>query len=110
MKVKICGVTQPHQAAAIAECGAWAVGINFWPRSPRCVDRTAGLRIAEAVAGRAELVGVFVDADQQTIDDHVRTFGLDRVQLHGDEPPELVERYEFEPKAPVLFDVLATAS
>jgi phosphoribosylanthranilate isomerase len=88
-QVKICGVTTPEDALMAADAGADAIGLNFFAKSPRYLSPDAARVIAEAVRGRVTRVGVFVNsslAEVRTIASHV---GLDIVQLHGDEPPEL---------------------
>jgi len=85
--VKICGVTSLEDAALAADAGAWAIGLNFWPRSPRRCPRDAAAEIAAALRRRLELVGVFVNAP---LDEVVRTaenIGLTMLQLHGEEGP-----------------------
>jgi phosphoribosylanthranilate isomerase len=92
--VKICGVTRPGDAAAAAGLGAAVVGINFWPRSPRFVsERKRAREIAAAARERALVAGVFVDEDPARIEEIESECGLDLVQLHGDEPDEIVARF-----------------
>jgi phosphoribosylanthranilate isomerase len=86
-RIKICGVTRPEDAAHAAACGAEAIGINFFTGSPRFVSTLLAREIVEAVAGRAEVVGVFVNASPGTIIALCGRLGIRRVQLHGDEPP-----------------------
>lgn len=75
------------------EAGVDAIGLNFWPRSVRrCSEQTAR-QIADAVAGRALLVGVFVDAQEEEITRLRAALDLGCVQLHGAEPPALVARF-----------------
>ena len=90
--IKICGITNDSDARAAAEAGADAIGLNFARESPRCVAVEDAAEIADAVRGRATVVGVFVNAlvDQiLSVDKHVR---FDRIQLHGDEGPEVLRR------------------
>jgi phosphoribosylanthranilate isomerase len=92
VKDKICGITRVADAELCVDAGAHAIGLTFHPRSPRCVSvDTARLRAA-SVRGRALIVGVYVDATFDAIDEVMQTVGLDCVQLHGDEPPELLSR------------------
>lgn len=91
-RIKICGLTDPEQAAACASLGADAVGCVFFPRSPRHVGVDQARSISRAVAGQAGVIGVFVDADEQTICETTERCGLTGVQLHGNESPELVTR------------------
>ena len=85
MNVKVCGLTRPEDAALAAELGASLVGINFWPGSPRAVDFPTGRAVADAVRGRALVVGVFVDQPASFVQRALDVAGLDLVQLHGDE-------------------------
>jgi phosphoribosylanthranilate isomerase len=91
--VKICGVTRPADAVRAVELGAAVVGLNFYPPSPRFLTVRRAAEIAEAVAGRALVAGVFVDPDPDRADDVARRAGLDLVQLHGDENPRTVARF-----------------
>jgi phosphoribosylanthranilate isomerase len=86
-RIKICGVTRPGDAAHAAACGAEAIGINFFTGSPRFVSTVLAREIVAAVGGRAEVVGVFVNASPGTIIALCGRLGIRRVQLHGDEPP-----------------------
>lgn len=90
--VKICGVTRVADAVRAAELGADLLGLNFHPPSPRFLAADAARRLADAVRGRARLVGVFVDRTPAEIERLVDEVGLDLVQLHGDESPAGFER------------------
>jgi phosphoribosylanthranilate isomerase len=61
------------------------VGVNFFAGSPRCITLQRAQQIAAAVAGRAELVGVFVNMNVLEVLRIARAVPLDAVQLHGDE-------------------------
>ena len=90
MNVKICGVTSAADAVAAVELGAGLIGLNFWPGSPRALSLRGGRSVADAVRGRAQLVGVFVDQPADFVARAAGEVGLDLVQLHGDERPEEV--------------------
>jgi phosphoribosylanthranilate isomerase len=90
VKVKVCGVTDPANALAVAGMGADYLGLNFYPGSPRFVALERAVEIAEAVRGRTRLVGVFVDAPTAEIERIAVRVGLDLVQLSGDEGPGAV--------------------
>ena len=91
--VKLCGITSVADAELCVAAGADAIGLNFYPRSPRCVSVDSARTIAASVKGRVLIVGVFVDASFETIAETIREVGLGCVQLHGDEPPELLARF-----------------
>lgn len=95
-QVKICGLTRPDEAAACAEAGAEAVGCVFFAKSPRCVSPAQAAEIRRVLKGKAALVGVFVDASAQEILAVRDRSGIDCAQLHGNEPPALVETLSAE--------------
>lgn len=93
VRVKVCGVTSVEDASMCVELGVDAIGLNFWPRSVRRCELTVARDIVSAHRGRTLFVGVFVDADEAEIASTIEQVGLDCVQLHGDEPPTLVQRF-----------------
>ncbi len=97
VKVKVCGLTDPANAAAAVELGADYLGLNFYRGSPRFVEVGRALEIAGAVGGRVPLVGVFVDAPAAEIEEIAGRVGLDLLQFSGDEGPQDVAR--FAPRA-----------
>ena len=90
MRIKICGITTIADAEGCVAAGADMIGLNFVPGSPRAIDVARARDIADAVRGRAEIVGVVADLDEATLVALRAAVGLDRLQLHGSEPPELV--------------------
>jgi phosphoribosylanthranilate isomerase len=84
VKVKICGVCTVEDARAAAAAGADFLGLNFHPESARYVDPARARELAAAVPGMA-LVGVFVDAPRERVEEIAATVGLAAVQFHGDE-------------------------
>ena len=89
-QIKICGVHSVEDARVVEECGADAVGLNFYPPSPRCVDEQVAQDICAAIPSRISKVGVFVNEPVAAIRRRVHELTLDYVQLHGDEPAETV--------------------
>jgi phosphoribosylanthranilate isomerase len=89
-RVKICGITRAEDGLMAVEAGADAIGLNFYPQSPRCVTVDCARQIAAAIGRRACVVGVFVNASAWDIREMARRVPLDAVQLSGDEAPELL--------------------
>jgi phosphoribosylanthranilate isomerase len=89
-RIKICGVTNVEDAVAAAEAGAEAVGLNFYLGTPRCVPRERAMDIAASLPREVVRVGVFVNAPLDELLETREAVGLDYLQLHGDEPPELL--------------------
>jgi phosphoribosylanthranilate isomerase len=92
--VKICGITRPQDAERAVVLGATAIGFIFWPSSPRRVGLEAARSIGRLVPGSVLKVGVFVDAPAAELARTVGEAGLDAVQLHGSESPDLVRGLE----------------
>lgn len=88
--IKICGITTPDDARAAVEAGADAIGLNFYPPSPRCIDLATARTIVDAVGNRLCKVGLFVNASAEEICRSFDDLGLDIIQLHGDERPDLL--------------------
>lgn len=84
-RVKICGITRPHDAVLAAEQGADAIGLVFYPPSPRHVSLEQAAEIAAALPPFVTTVGLFVNADAQTIAETVAAAQLDLIQFHGNE-------------------------
>lgn len=89
--IKICGLRSPADADAAVAAGVDAIGLVFYPRSPRHVSLAEAQAVSAALAGAGVLrVGVFVDERPEVVRTLVAACPLDAVQLHGVEPPELL--------------------
>ena len=86
-KIKFCGLTSLADAQLAAQAGAWAIGLIFWPRSPRRCAPEAAAEIAGALRRRVEVAGVFVNATLDHVAQIADAVGLTMLQLHGDEGP-----------------------
>jgi phosphoribosylanthranilate isomerase len=86
-KIKFCGIARLEDAEQAAELGAWALGMIFWPRSPRRCSTDEAAAIAAALKRRIELAGVFVDAHLDEVAALADALELTLIQLHGDEGP-----------------------
>jgi len=87
-RVKICGITTVDDAQLVARAEADAVGLNFFPKSPRCITPAIAERIVQSLPEDVVKVGLFVNADADEILGACELLGLDMIQLHGDERPE----------------------
>jgi phosphoribosylanthranilate isomerase len=86
-RVKTCGITSLDDAQRAADLGAWALGLIFWPDSPRSCSVEAAEEIGATLKRRAELTGVFVNASLDEVAGTADRVGLTLLQLHGDEGP-----------------------
>jgi phosphoribosylanthranilate isomerase len=94
-RIKICGLTTVDDALFAAEQGADALGLNFYPKSPRYLSSERAAEIAAAVNSLAvgqnvRKTGVFVNESESALVAIAQAAGLDAWQLHGDEPAELI--------------------
>lgn len=90
--VKICGVTSIADASVAADAGADMIGLIFYPPSPRYVTPEQAGAIVASLPADLPVVGVFVNESFETIAQVARQSGISRVQLHGDESPDLCRR------------------
>ncbi|RPD40910.1 phosphoribosylanthranilate isomerase [Chitinophaga barathri] len=85
MKIKVCGITRKEDLDALVQLGADYAGFIFYGKSPRFAGNKLDGRTVREIAGRIGKVGVFVNADPQQVIQTVKDYGLDMIQLHGDE-------------------------
>ena len=90
MWIKICGVRDVETALLAADAGADAIGLNFYEFSPRVVAPATAAEIVARLPSGIEAVGVFVNHTVDEIRTIGRLCGLKTIQLHGDEPAELL--------------------
>lgn len=89
IRVKICGLTSTRDVESVADAGADAVGFNFCRSSKRWVAPGDAAALARRLPAFVTRVGVFVDSPRDEIEAIASEVGLDALQLHGDESPEL---------------------
>jgi phosphoribosylanthranilate isomerase len=93
MRIKVCGMTKLEQLKALDEIGIDFTGLIFYPKSPRYVlngELNPSDLMKENLA--IKKVGVFVNETVETLLSIVKEWGLDFVQLHGDESPAYCEK------------------
>ncbi|MEP0202688.1 MAG: phosphoribosylanthranilate isomerase [Halioglobus sp.] len=87
-RIKICGITRVEDALTAAQAGADAIGLVFYPSSPRAVSVEAAREIVANLPPFVAAVGLFVNETAPEIDRIYKRVGLDLLQLHGDETPQ----------------------
>jgi phosphoribosylanthranilate isomerase len=95
-RIKVCGITNLDDARCAATAGADFLGFIFYPKSPRFVTPEQAAVITQAIrdefgTGAPRCTGVFVDEPAARVIEILDTAGLDLAQLHGDEPPDVVQ-------------------
>jgi phosphoribosylanthranilate isomerase len=90
VEAKICGLSTPETVDAAVVGGARWVGFMTYPRSPRHVTTDVLRVLAARVPKTVGRVGVFVDPDDQLLDERLAAGAFDLLQLHGSESPERI--------------------
>jgi phosphoribosylanthranilate isomerase len=88
--IKICGITTMAAMDAALDAGADMVGVVFFPKSPRNVSLATGCTLAGRTCGRAGVVALTVDPDDDFLAAIAANLKPDMVQLHGHETPERI--------------------
>lgn len=86
-RVKICGITRIEDALEAVKQGADAIGLVFYPPSPRHVTPELAAEIVKKIPAFVSVVGLFVDADPAEIERTLAIVHLDVLQFHGAETP-----------------------
>lgn len=87
LRIKICGVTTPADARFAADAGADAVGLNFYPQSPRFLAPSQAAAITRALPAFTSAVGVFVGMELRRVCAIAFQLGLRGVQTYDEHPP-----------------------
>lgn len=105
MNIKVCGITEMKQLQRLDGLDIDFAGLIFYKDSPRYI----GDKISKAELKRADLdlkkVGVFVNPEMIDVLDAIDDYGLDAVQLHGTESPEMCEDLSSEVEVIKVFSI-----
>jgi len=91
VRVKICGLTVPEEAAACARLGVWGIGVVL-AESPRRVDVATAAAVMAVVPDGVARVGVFADTTVSEVAEAARRVGLTHLQLYGETDPAAARR------------------
>lgn len=90
LDIKICGLKTPEAVDHAVALGATHIGFIFFSKSPRHIEPADAGVLADRVRGRAKIVSVSVDADNDELDEIMAMIRPDILQLHGRESPDRV--------------------
>jgi phosphoribosylanthranilate isomerase len=93
-RIKICGITRGDDARAAADAGADAIGLVFWPGTPRVVTHAQAKAIVAALPPYVTVVGLFVDPEPQAVRGALAAVPIDVLQFHGNEPASFCRAFE----------------
>ena len=92
-RIKICGITRIADARAAVDAGADAIGLVFWPGTPRVVGIDQAQAIVAALPPFMTVVALFVDPEPHAVRSVLDTVPIDVLQFHGSEPPHLCRAF-----------------
>jgi phosphoribosylanthranilate isomerase len=92
-RIKICGITRPGDALAAAEAGADAVGLVFYPQSPRYLAAERAVGIRDALPPFVQTVALFVNPDAAQVAQVIGRVRPGLLQFHGDETPAFCAQF-----------------
>jgi phosphoribosylanthranilate isomerase len=92
-RVKICGITRPGDALAAARAGADAIGLVFYPPSPRYLSLERAREIRDVLPPFVQTVALFVNADGAQVSQVIGRVHPAMLQFHGDEAPEFCAQF-----------------
>ena len=84
-RIKICGLTRPEDVQAAVDAGADAIGLVFYPPSPRYVALETAAELARTVPPFVTIVGLFVNAAPEVVKETLAAAPIHMLQFHGDE-------------------------
>lgn len=93
-RIKICGLTRIEDLQAAIDAGADAIGLVFYPPSPRHVDLQMAATLASAVPPFVTIVGLFVNADPQVVRETLAAVPIHLLQFHGDEDESYCRQFD----------------
>jgi phosphoribosylanthranilate isomerase len=94
VRVKICGITRVEDAQAAAATGADAIGMVFYPKSPRCNSIPQAAKIARSLPPFVCRVGLFVNPSVEEVAAVLAAVPLEMLQFHGDEDPAFCKSFD----------------
>lgn len=93
-RIKLCGMTRVSDVEQADRLGADAIGLVFYPPSPRAVTPQQAADLARAASGFCTRVALFVDPTEDEVERVLATVPIDVLQFHGQESPEFCRRFE----------------
>jgi phosphoribosylanthranilate isomerase len=92
-RIKICGITRTQDARAAAEAGADAIGLVFYPQSPRYLSTERAAEMRDALPPFVQTVALFVNPDAAQVAQVLGRVRPALLQFHGDETPEFCAQF-----------------
>ncbi|MDE0781072.1 MAG: N-(5'-phosphoribosyl)anthranilate isomerase, partial [Alphaproteobacteria bacterium] len=105
---KICGINDANAMQAAVAAGAQYVGLVFYPPSPRALNPDQAAELGIHIPDEVTTVGLFVDPDDELVDDVLAKVSLGLLQLHGSENPARCQELRARTGLPVMKAIKVT--
>ncbi|WP_246624630.1 phosphoribosylanthranilate isomerase [Oceanobacter mangrovi] len=92
-RTKICGITRPEDAIAVVNAGADALGLVFYPPSPRAVSIEQAQAVAAVVPAFVSITALFVNPTSEQVQSVLDAVRIDLIQFHGDEDDGFCQQF-----------------
>jgi len=92
-RIKICGITRKQDVHAVVNCGANALGLVFYEKSPRHISVQQAVSLVNEVPPFVTVVGLFVNPKVDYVHEVLAAVPLGLLQFHGEEDPEFCSQF-----------------
>jgi phosphoribosylanthranilate isomerase len=92
-RIKVCGLTRVEDVQAAVAAGVDAIGLVFYPESPRHVTIAQAVTLCREIPPFVTIVGLFVNASRAEVHRVVESVPLNLLQFHGDETVDQCEGF-----------------
>jgi phosphoribosylanthranilate isomerase len=92
-RIKICGFCSTEEAVFAAELGCDAIGLNFFEKSPRSVSIERAAEICSALPAFVNKVALFVNPNEQLVEEVLNNVQVDTLQFHGNEHADYCKQF-----------------
>lgn len=93
-RIKICGLTQAEHVRAAADAGADAIGLVFYPKSPRYIEPEQARELRRSLPAMVDVIALFVNPSQDEVRRVIDVVQPELLQFHGDETPEFCRSFD----------------
>jgi len=93
-RIKICGITRKEDAEAVVASGADALGLVFYPPSPRAVTAQQAAAVIADVPAFVTVTALFVNPTVEEVQSVLDNVRIDLIQFHGDEDDDFCRQFK----------------
>lgn len=93
VRIKFCSMIRSEDIEVASRLGADAIGLMFYPASPRCLQHEQARELAASVPAFLTVTGVFMNPSRMEVDQVLQSMRMDVLQFHGEESPEFCRSF-----------------